>query len=60
VDLCQIPILATCPKEGTVIDPFCGTGTTLFAARKLNRKSVGIDISRHYLDIAQQRCEDLL
>ena len=28
-DLCRIPILATCPEDGIVIDPFCGTGTTL-------------------------------
>ena len=33
VDLCLIPILATCPEGGMVLDPFCGTGTTLLAAR---------------------------
>jgi DNA modification methylase len=27
-DLCRIPILATCPEKGIVLDPFCGTGTT--------------------------------
>jgi DNA modification methylase len=56
VDLCRIPILATCPQDGLVIDPFCGTGTTLFAAYKLGRKSVGIDISREYLGLAAERC----
>ena len=25
-DLCRIPILATCPPDGVVLDPFCGTG----------------------------------
>lgn len=60
VDLCRIPILATCPPEGIVLDPLCGTGTTLFAALKLGRKSVGIDISRKYLEIAAQRCTTLL
>lgn len=45
VDLCRIPILATCPGDGVVLDPFCGTGTTLLAAQTLGRKSVGIDIS---------------
>ncbi|MGH9901709.1 MAG: DNA-methyltransferase, partial [Pyrinomonadaceae bacterium] len=25
-DLCKIPILATCPPDGVVLDPFCGTG----------------------------------
>ena len=60
VDLCRIPLLATCPDDGTVLDPFCGTGTTLVAARVFGRKSVGIDISRHYLELTQERCESLL
>ncbi|MGD0235368.1 MAG: site-specific DNA-methyltransferase [Syntrophorhabdales bacterium] len=60
VDLCLIPILATCPEGGIVLDPFCGTGTTLFAARNLGRQSVGIDISRRYLELTQERCASLL
>ena len=56
VDLCRIPILAACPEEGVVLDPFCGTGTTLLAALNLGRKSIGIDISRQYLEISQERC----
>lgn len=60
VDLCRIPILATCPPGGIVLDPFCGTGTTLIAARDLGRKSVGIDISSEYINAAQRRCESLL
>lgn len=60
VDLCRVPLLATCPEGGTVLDPFCGTGTTLVAARNLGRKSVGIDISRRYLELTQERCESLL
>ena len=60
IDLCQIPILATCPEEGVILDPFCGTGTTLLAARNLGRKSVGIDLSSHYLELARERCSSLL
>ena len=60
VDLCRLPIAATCPEGGLVLDPFCGTGTTLLAARILGRKSVGIDISRHYLELAEERCAGLL
>jgi len=60
VDLCRLPLLATCPVNGTVLDPFCGTGTTLFTARNLGRKSVGIDISRRYLELTLERCECLL
>ena len=60
IDLCHIPILATCPESGVVLDPFCGTGTTLSAARNLGRASLGIDVSRHYLELAQDRCATLL
>lgn len=55
VDLCLIPILTTCPPNGVVLDPFCGTGTTLVAARRLGRKSIGIDISEKYLKLAKER-----
>ncbi|MEO5360380.1 MAG: site-specific DNA-methyltransferase [Nitrospirota bacterium] len=60
VDLCRLPLLATCPKDGMVLDPFCGTGTTLVAAQNLGLKSVGIDISRLYLELTQERCGTLL
>lgn len=60
LDLCKIPILATSPPNGVVLDPFCGTGTTLLAARNLGRQSIGIDVSRHYLELSQERCATLL
>jgi len=60
VDLCRVPILATCPPDGIVLDPFCGTGTTLYTAISLGRKSAGIDISRIYLELTQERCATLL
>jgi site-specific DNA-methyltransferase (adenine-specific) len=59
-DLCKIPILATCPPDGIVLDPFCGTGTTLSVAQAFERKSVGIDVSESYLQLAEQRCHRLI
>jgi len=56
VELCLIPLLATCPPGGIVLDPFCGTGTTLLAARSLGRSSVGIDVSSAYLALCEERC----
>jgi DNA modification methylase len=55
-DLCKLPILATCPNDGIVLDPFSGTGTTMLAARHLGRQSIGIDISKEYLEIAEDKC----
>jgi DNA modification methylase len=57
IELCYRPLLATCPPDGVVIDPFCGTGTTLLAASRLGLKPVGIDISRSYLELTRQRCK---
>lgn len=59
-DLCKIPILATCPQDAVVLDPFCGTGTTMLAALRLGRKSIGIELSEEYLGIAERRCHVLL
>jgi DNA modification methylase len=58
-DLCRIPILATCPPGGVVLDPFCGTGTTMLVARRLGRRSIGIDLSAEYLALARERCDAL-
>ena len=58
-DLCRIPILATSPVGGLVLDPFCGTGTTMSVASILGRKSVGIDLANEYLAIAEQRSATL-
>ena len=55
-DLCKIPIIATCPKNGIVLDPFSGTGTTMLVAKRLGLKSVGIELSKAYTDISQERC----
>lgn len=60
MDLCRIPILATCPEGGIVLDPFCGTGTTLMAALDLRRNGIGIDTSCTYTDMTRQRLSSLL
>ncbi len=54
-ELLRIPILATCKKNGIVLDPFSGTGTTVSAAIKLGRRGVGIELSPEYHRSAQQR-----
>ncbi len=48
-------IQASCPKDGIVLDPFCGCGTTIEAAHKLNRAWVGIDISPFAIDLIEKR-----
>lgn len=40
--------------SGIILDPFCGTGTTLVRALQLNRKIIGIDGSKEYCKIAEK------
>ena len=53
-DLVKTPIILTCPPNGIVLDPFVGTGTTSYVAAQLKRKSIGIDISKEYLELAEK------
>ena len=46
-----------CPKDGIVLDPFNGSGTTTLAAKCLGRNYIGIDISEEYNQIARERLE---
>jgi tRNA G10 N-methylase Trm11 len=48
-----------CSKEGIVLDPFVGSGTTCIAAKMLNRKFIGIELNEEYAKIASARLEDV-
>ncbi len=46
--------------DDLVLDPFIGSGTTALAALQLNRRCIGFDISKKYLDIARDRIDESL
>lgn len=43
------------PPGGCVLDPFCESGTTLVAAKKLDRSAIGIELNEDYIEIARRR-----
>jgi site-specific DNA-methyltransferase (cytosine-N4-specific) len=57
-DLIDKCIIAGCPKGGTILDPFNGSGTTTLRAEQLDRKWIGIDGSEEYSKIAKEAIEN--
>lgn len=55
-ELPRSAILACCPENGIVLDPFAGSGTTGRAAKALNRRSISIELQPDFLEIIEQRC----
>lgn len=51
-------MLASCPAEGIVFDPFLGSGTTAVVAKKLHRKYVGIEMNKEYALWAEKRIQN--
>lgn len=41
-----------------MLDPFCGTGTTCAAARKLGRRWIGFEIDPKYHEVAEKRVRE--
>jgi len=56
-DLLVMPITAACPKSGTVLDPFGGSGTTAKVARDLGRNSICIELNSDYEKLWHERLE---
>lgn len=46
-------------KDMVVLDPFCGSGTTLIACENLGRKSIGFDLNSEYRELALKRLDSL-
>ena len=57
VSLMEYLVKVYAPEGGTVLDPFCGSGTTVLAAENVGRIGVGIDMSPEYIEISKKRLE---
>lgn len=48
-------VLAGCPKDGIILDPFMGAGTTALVAKSHGRNYVGFELNPEYIRIAEKR-----
>jgi len=56
-EILGLPLIVAFTEPGqSVLDPFLGSGTTCYCAKKLNRYSIGIEIEERYCEIAARRC----
>jgi len=55
LELLERVIIASSRENEIVLDPFNGHGTTGIAAQRLNRKYIGVDVEKSYLDITIKR-----
>ncbi|MDD4032132.1 MAG: site-specific DNA-methyltransferase [Bacteroidales bacterium] len=55
VELINPCILSTTKEHNTVLDPFCGTSSVGLSCLNNNRKFIGIDINRKYIEISSER-----
>jgi len=53
-DLIRPRILSSCPPNGVVLDPFCGTGRTLVVAAESGRRAIGFDVAKHFVKAARE------
>ena len=58
--LVETCILAGCPEDGVVLDPFLGSGTTAVVAKRLGRRYIGIDCVAEYCEMARRRLRETL
>src|SRR5437899_9188759 len=56
--LVEPPIRATCPRGGTVLDPFVGSGTTAVVALRRGTKTIEIDASANFLELTKKRSQE--
>ena len=58
--LAEDHILSWSNEGDLVLDPMCGSGTTLKMAKLNNRNYLGIDINQEYVNLSQRRVENII
>ena len=58
IDLMRILIENSTQPNEIVLDPFMGSGSTMIACLNTNRKGIGIELDKHYFDVATKRIDE--
>ena len=53
-------VLAGCPVDGVILDPFSGSGTTGVVALQNKRKYIGLELNHKYVQMSIKRIEESL
>ncbi len=59
IEILEKIVLASTNEGDLILDPFCGSSTTGIVANKLNRKYIGIDLEKDYLELSKRRYYEL-
>ena len=59
IELIEPCVLAGCPKNGNILDPFGGSGTTGVVAKHLKRNATIIELNKEYIEIAKKRITEM-
>jgi len=57
--LVEFFIRSFCPPGGTVLDPFCGSETTLKVAAKFGRNAIGMDVRESQTELSKERMREV-
>lgn len=58
-DLAEFFIRSYCPPGGMVLDPMCGSGTTLAVAKRFGRAGLGIDVRESQIELSRRRLREV-
>ena len=58
-DFAEFWVKSFCPEGGTVLDPFCGSGTTLAVAERWGRKWIGFDLRESQIALSKRRIKEV-
>lgn len=57
--LAEFFVRSFCPEGGIVLDPFCGSGTTLAVAERWGRRWIGLDVRQSQVDLSRRRVAEV-